>query len=104
MPLGEHPLAPVPSGSPQVPVPAPPTLTQLPLQHSALNAQMSPFWVQNETAPEHRPPLQKFEQHSLFSAHGLPDVRHDAVGLTEPQMPPPFPSGEQMPLQQSSFL
>lgn len=104
MPVGEQLLAPPPSGTPHVPVVFAPVFTQLPEQHSLLNAQISLFCVQNETPSEQRPPLQKFEQQSPVAEHGLPAVRHVEPGLTEAHLPPPVPSGAQIPLQQSSFL
>jgi hypothetical protein len=54
--------------------------------------------VQVETAIEHVPPLQKFEQQSPLPAQGLPEVRQFPPGLTLAHLPP-----LQMPLQQSPF-
>jgi hypothetical protein len=101
VPVGEQPDAPPPNGAPHVPFGAVPTFTQLPLQHSRFDAQISFDCVQNETPLEQTPPLQKFEQHSPFDPHGFPEVRHAEPGFTEPQIPPPVPSGLQIPLQQS---
>jgi len=103
VPVGEQPLAPPPWGSPHTPVAAPAAFVQLPEQHSDAAAQMSPFCVQNETASEQRPALQKLEQQSVGLAQGLPEVRQLAPGLTEPHTPPPVPSGLQIPLQHWSF-
>jgi hypothetical protein len=53
----------------------PACFTQLAPQHSKLLEQTSPCWVQNETAAEQTPLLQRFEQHSPAVEHGLPAVR-----------------------------
>jgi hypothetical protein len=74
----------------------PASFTQLPPQHSALVEQISFCCVQNETALEHVPPLQRFEQQSLPVEHGLPAVRHVAPGFRLEHLP-----ASQMPLQQS---
>jgi len=96
VPLGLHWLAPPPRGSPQTPVVLPDAFTQFPVQHSKSVEQISPCCVQNETAPEQMPLLQRFEQHSLAVEHGLPAVRQVWPALTLPHFP-----FVQIPLQQS---
>jgi hypothetical protein len=43
--------------------------------------QISFCWVQNETAAEQMPLLQRFEQQSLGLLHGLPAVRQVCPGF-----------------------
>jgi hypothetical protein len=98
VPLGAQPLGTPPPlvGAPQTPVTLPGCFTQLAPQHSKLVEHTSPCCVQNETAPEQVPLLQRPEQHSVPVAHGFPAVRHVWPGLTLPHVP-----FVQMPLQQS---
>jgi hypothetical protein len=74
----------------------------MPVQQSLLVAQVSVGWRQYDTAPEHTPALQNFEQHSELPAHGLPAVLQVPPGMGW-QRPPPMPSGWQLPLQHSAL-
>lgn len=98
VPAGAQPLGTPPPlvGAPQAPVVAPAAFTQLPPQHSKFVEQISPCCVQKETALEHTPLLQRFEQQSAAAEHGLPAVRQVWPGLTLAHVP-----FVQMPLQQS---
>jgi hypothetical protein len=85
----------------QRPSAAPPTLSQLPPQHSASVAHESPVCVQYERLAQCFVASHCFEQHSSFVALGLPSVRH---------VPPPsarhLPVApiSHLPLQHSSFV
>lgn len=98
VPAGAHPLGTPPPlvGAPQTPVTLPACFTQLAPQHSKFVEHTSPCCVQNETAPEQMPLLQRFEQQSLPAEHGLPAVRHVCPGFTLAHAP-----FVQMPLQHS---
>lgn len=55
VPAMRQPPTPLPPGSPHVPFWFAPVFAQLPLQHSLLSKQTSPFCAQKETAAEHTP-------------------------------------------------
>jgi hypothetical protein len=102
MPFGVHCVAPgALTASPHLPSVAPAAFTQLPPQQSPAAAQTSFVCLQKET-PTQSPALQFFEQHSPLPPQGLPVVLH--VVERGAQMPPPFPSGEHVPPQHSSFF
>lgn len=87
--------------APHEPSVAPAAFSQLPPQHAKLSAQTSPVCAQNETAFEHVPLLQSFEQQSAPVPHGLPDVLQLVFkGL---QTPPPVALGTHDPPQHSAF-
>jgi hypothetical protein len=72
-------LAPA-GGAPHVPSDWPWAMVQTPPQQSGPCVHVSPSWMQNDDAMEHRPPVQSCEQHSEpCDEQALPAVLHAAL-------------------------
>jgi hypothetical protein len=72
-------VAPLAGASAQVPSVAPLAMLQRPPQHSTAVRHVSPTCRQKDGAGEQTPSTQYFEQQSVATSHGLPDVRHASL-------------------------